>query len=74
MNASIVKFAGGAAGDGRIVLNTPDLDAKDTRWSFNDIRPDSFVFRDEASHDGGKAWRLRSEYHIKRRGAAPPAQ
>src|ERR1700733_6506583 len=74
MNASIVKFAGGAAGDDRIVLNTPDLDAKDTRWSFNAIRPDSFVFRDEASNDGGKAWRLRSEYHIKRRGAAPPAQ
>jgi hypothetical protein len=74
MNASIAKFTGGAAGDDRIVLNTPDLDAKDTRWSFNDIRPDSFVFRDEASDDGGKTWRLRSEYHIKRRGAAPPAQ
>jgi hypothetical protein len=72
--ASVAKFTGGAAGDSRIVLDTADLGAEDTRWSFNDIRPDSFVFRDEASNDGGKTWRLQSEYHMKRRGEVPPAQ
>jgi hypothetical protein len=73
-HASVARFTGGPAGDDRIVLDTPDLGEKDTRWSFNDIRPDSFVFRDEASGDGGQTWRLQSEYHMKRRGAAPPVQ
>lgn len=72
-NVSVAKFTGGAVGDDRIVLDSQDFDGKDTRWSFNDIRPDSFVFRDEASSDGGKSWRLQSEYHMKRRGAVPPA-
>jgi hypothetical protein len=73
-DASVAKFTGGAVGDSRIVLDSPDLDAQDTRWSFNDIRKDSFVFRDEASSDGGKTWRLRSEYHMRRRGEAPAGQ
>jgi hypothetical protein len=73
-NVSVAKFTGGAVGDDRIVLQSQDINANmDTRWSFNDIRPDSFVFRDEASSDGGKTWRLQSDYHMKRRGAAPPA-
>ena len=47
--------------------------SRETRWSFDDIRPDSWVFRDEETRDGGKTWRLQSEYHMKRRGVAPPA-
>jgi hypothetical protein len=73
-NASVATFTGGAVGGDRIVLESRDFGAKDTRWSFNDIRLDSFVFRDEASSDGGKTWRLQSEYHMKRRGAVPPVQ
>jgi hypothetical protein len=73
-NDAVVRFTGGAVGDDRIVLLSQDTDGRETRWSFNDIRPDSFVFRDEASGDGGKTWRLREEDHMKRRGAAPPAQ
>ena len=73
-NVSVAGFTGGAVGDDRIVLDSQDFDGKETRWSFNDIRPDSFVFRDEASRDGGKTWRLQAEYHMKRRGAALPAQ
>lgn len=73
-NVSVAKFTGGAVGDDQIVLDSQDLDAGETRWSFNDIRPDSFVFRDEGSSDSGKTWRLRSEYHMKRRGAVPPAR
>jgi hypothetical protein len=74
-DASVAKFSGGAVGDDRIVLESQDLVARQTRrWSFNDIRPDSLVFRDEASSDGGKSWTLKSEYLMRRRGAARPAQ
>ena len=68
-HASIARFAGGAVGDNRIVFDTQDFDGTDTRWSINDIRPDTFVWREEESRDGGKTWRLLAEHHMKRRGA-----
>jgi hypothetical protein len=71
-HASVARFTGGAVGDDRFVLETQDMGSKETRWSFNDIRPDSFVWRDEASSDGGTTWRLQSEYHMKKRGAVSP--
>jgi hypothetical protein len=71
-HASVAKFTGGAVGD-RIVLDTPDFDG-DTRWSLNDIGPDSFLWREEESLDGGKTWRLTAEHHMKRRGAAAGAR
>jgi hypothetical protein len=70
---SIATLTGGAVGDSRIVLHDQNTDGKQTRWSFDDIRPDSWVFRDEETRDGGKTWWLREEDHMKRRGAAPPA-
>jgi len=73
-NDSVARFSGGAVGDDRIVLHSQDADGRETRWSFNDIGPDSFVFRDEVSRDGGKTWWVREEDHMKRRGAAPRAQ
>jgi hypothetical protein len=73
-DASVARFTGGAVGDDRIVFQSQDFDGKETRWSINDIRPDSFVWREEESGDGGKTWRLQAEYHMKRRGVAPPAQ
>jgi len=72
-NDAVMSFSGGAVSDDRIVLQAEAADGGKTRWSFNDIRPDSFVFRDEASGDGGKTWRLREEDHMRRRGAAPSA-
>jgi hypothetical protein len=72
-HGSVAKFTGGPVGNDRYVLETQDLGSPQTRWSFNDIRPDSFVWRDEASSDGGKTWRLQAEYRMKRRGAAPVA-
>jgi len=72
-HASVAKFTGGPVGEDRFVLETQDLGSPQTRWSFNDIRPESFVWRDEASGDGGKTWRLQAEYRMKRRGAAPVA-
>jgi len=71
-HASVARFTGGAVGD-RIVFDTKDFDG-DTRWSLNDIGPDSFVWREEESLDGGKTWRLTAEHHMKRRGAAAPAR
>jgi len=73
-HGAATRFTGGPVGNDRFVLETQDLDSKQTRWSFNDIRPDSFVWRDEVSNDGGKTWKLQSEYQMKRRGAAVAAQ
>lgn len=70
-HGSIARFTGGPVGNDRFVIETPDLGNQTNRWSFNDIRPDSFVYRDEASSDGGKTWKLQSEYRMKRRGAGP---
>jgi len=72
-HVSVARFTAGATDDDRIVLNTSDIGGADTRWSFNDIGPNSFVFRDEVSGDGGKTWRLRGEDHMTRRSAASPA-
>ena len=73
-NGAVATFTGGAVEDGRIVLHSQNKDGRETRWSFDEIRPDSWVFRDEETSDGGKTWRLREEDHMKRRGAALAAQ
>jgi len=67
-----VRMEGGAEGD-RIVLRGQDDKGNPLRWSFNDIRPDSFVWRGETSYDGGKTWRLEEEHHMTRRGGAGSA-
>ena len=73
--ASIATFKVGAAGDDRIVLDSQDLvPGQIRRWSFNAMREDSLVFRDDASSDGGKTWVLKSEYHMTRRGSAPQSR
>jgi hypothetical protein len=66
---SVQTVTGGAVADDRIVLLSKDTDDKKSRWSFDDIRPDSWVFRDEASSDGGKSWRLLELDHFKRHAA-----
>jgi hypothetical protein len=71
---AIETLTGGAVGDDRVVLLSKNEDGEERRWSLNDIRPDSWIFRDEVSSDGGKTWRLREEDQMKRRGAAPSAQ
>ena len=63
----IITLEGGADGDDRIVLRDKDSDGSSLRWSFYDIRADSFTWRGEISHDGGKTWRLEEEHHMKRR-------
>ncbi len=73
-NNSVAALTGGAVGDDRIVLLSQDKDGKESRWSFNDIRPDSWVFRDEGTRDGGKTRWLREEDRMKRRIAATSAK
>ena len=69
----LITLQGGAEGD-RIVLRGQDGDGSSLRWSFNDIRRDSFVWRGEKSRDGGKTWKLEEEHNMKRRGADPSGQ
>jgi hypothetical protein len=73
-NGAVETLTGIAVGDDRIMLLSQNTDGKQSRWSFDDIRPDSWIFRDERSGDGGKTWQLQEEDHMKRRGVAPPAQ
>src|SRR4029453_10859075 len=66
---AIKKLSGGAVGD-RIVLEGTADDGSRIRWSFNEIRNDSFIWRGEKSRHASKTWRLVAEYHLKRRGTA----
>ena len=66
---AVVTVRGGTEGD-RIVLRGVDDEGSMLRWSFNDIKPDSFTWRGEKSRDGGKTWRLEEEHHMRRRAAA----
>jgi hypothetical protein len=70
VSPAIKLLTGGAVGD-RIVLEGKADDGVWMRWSFNDIRRDSFIWRGEKSRDDGRTWRLTDEYHLKRRSAAP---
>jgi hypothetical protein len=71
-HASMARFSGGPVAADRIVLETSDLGAKLNRWSFEDIGPDAFVFRDKYTNDEGKTWTLQSEYHMRRKTAGAP--
>jgi hypothetical protein len=44
------------------------LDGGDLRWTFSDIGPDAFRWRNEARQPGG-SWRLQQEFRVWRRGA-----
>ncbi len=63
---ALITVQGGAEGE-RIVLRGVDSDGAALRWSFNEIKTDSFVWRGEKSHDDGKTWRLEEEHHMRRR-------
>jgi hypothetical protein len=70
-DASIFRFTGGPVGDDQFVLEAQDMNGKEMRWSYNEIRQDSFVWRDEESGDGGKTWRLKGVYRMTRPDADP---
>lgn len=60
-------FIGRAEGDDRIVQHGIQQDGRPLIWSFNDIRPDSFVWRGQISDDGGTTYRLEHELVGRRR-------
>lgn len=62
-----VRTVQGGWEGGRILLKGQNADGSMVRWSFNDIRDDSFTWRGEKSRDGGKTWKLEEEHHMKRR-------
>ena len=62
----IVSAQGGREGD-RIVLRGLDTDGLPIRWTFSEIKPDSFHWQGEKSHDGGKTWKVEEDHHMKRR-------
>jgi hypothetical protein len=69
---AVLTVQGGVEGD-RIVLRGQDADGRLLRWSFNDIKDDSFTWRGEKSSDGGQTWKLEEEHHMKRRPAGRAA-
>src|ERR1044071_4099848 len=66
---NVAKLAGRAVDD-RIVLEGVDVDGSRFRWSFNDIQPNSFLWKGEISEAGGKNWRLEQEMHLARQTVA----
>jgi hypothetical protein len=71
-DGSAARFTASEVGNDHLVLETKEIGSGLTRWSFNDVRPDTFTWRDVGSSDGGKTWKLRAEYHMKRRSAGAP--
>jgi len=65
-NSFVVIVKGGAVGN-RIVLEGDDSDGDLIRWSFNDIKAGSFLWRGEKSGDRGKTWRTEQEMFLTRR-------
>ena len=63
---AVLSVEGGLEGD-RIVLRGEDADGSRLRWSFNEIKDDSFVWHGEKSLDQGKTWTLEEEHHMRRR-------
>jgi hypothetical protein len=64
----VMTAQGGREGD-RIVLHGRDTDGLPIRWTFSEMKPDSFHWQGEKSHDGGKTWKVEEDHHMKRRSA-----
>ncbi len=65
LNGRVRRFIGRPVGDD-IVLDGLDDDPRE-RWSFRDVRVDSFRWVSEISDDGGRTWRHDEEMVIRRR-------
>jgi hypothetical protein len=63
---AVRELVGRAEGE-RIVI-TGVSGERHLRWTFNDIAPDSFVWRGEQSTDGGASFRLAEEMRLSRVG------
>jgi len=66
-----LDMIGRAEGAGIVQLGT-GMAGQPIRWSFSDIGPDSFLWRGEASPDGGETWVRQVEFDARRRPSAAP--
>jgi hypothetical protein len=64
VNGRVRRFIGRPAGDEIQLLS--DEDELQLRWSFSEIATDSFRWRSESSHDGGRTWALDEEMRATR--------
>src|SRR2546429_8915047 len=62
----VVTAQGRREGD-RIVLRGRDTDGLPIRWTFSEMKPDSFHWQGEKSPDGGKNWKLEQNPPTKQR-------
>jgi hypothetical protein len=67
VNGRVRRFVGRPVG-GEILLISGEDDPQ-LRWRFTDIRPDSFTWRGEISHDRGATWAQDEEMKVTRRDA-----
>ena len=51
---------------GNDIVQVGTLGDATLRWSFKEIRPDSFRWTGERSTDGGKTWALQADYRARR--------
>jgi uncharacterized protein len=69
LSGKVIDLHGGQVGE-RIVLEGVDVTGALLRWSFNDMQPDSFLWRGETSSDGGKSWRVEQVMKLRRKHAS----
>jgi hypothetical protein len=63
---SVQTFVARQAG-GEIVLEGTTKDGNPERWVFSEIKPESFRWHSEETHDEGNTWLLTEEMRIRRR-------
>lgn len=64
VRGAVMPFVARPVGDG-IVLEG-HFGEVDARWSFSDVTPISFRWRNEESTDGGRSWRLLQTFDARR--------
>jgi hypothetical protein len=63
---SVQTFVARKVGD-EIVLEGTTKEGYPERWVFSEIKPESFRWHSEETHDGGSTWALTEEMRIRRR-------
>jgi hypothetical protein len=58
----------------QIIQHGTDAAGRPIRWSFVEVRPDSFHWRGERSEDGGRSWVCDTEFFARRRPGASPTR
>lgn len=63
---SVQTFVARKAGE-EIVLESTTKEGSPERWVFSEIKPESFRWHSEETHDGGSSWVLTEEMRIRKR-------